>query len=112
MLPNNLRRVVELLNDLWDGVDTLADYAIRDKLEEATKMLEDPKYLYSSWNVEDVYACAKDRFNIEISEECAIAVLDNIGRSHDATIGINWDVIEVHIENYTQEHPDGIERVY
>lgn len=50
------------------------------------------------WSTEDVLGKAEE-MDIELTEEQADAILDNIERSHDASVGINWDVIEYHIES-------------
>jgi len=50
------------------------------------------------WSTEDVLGKAEE-MDIELTEEQADAILDNIERSHDACVGINWDVIEYHIES-------------
>jgi hypothetical protein len=38
--------------------------------------------------------------DIELTEEQADDILDDLAHYHDASIGINWDVISFHIENY------------
>lgn len=50
------------------------------------------------WSTEDVLGKAEE-MDIELTEEQADVILDNIERYHDASIGINWDVIEYHIES-------------
>lgn len=50
------------------------------------------------WSTEDVLGKAEE-MDIELTEEQADVILDNIERSHDASVGINWDVIEYHIES-------------
>ena len=50
------------------------------------------------WSTEDVLGKAEE-MDVELTEEQADVILDNIERSHDASVGINWDVIEYHIES-------------
>ena len=51
------------------------------------------------WCTEDVTHQA-EIMGIPLTEEQADDILDNVERYHDATIGINWDVIGTHIEMY------------
>jgi hypothetical protein len=51
------------------------------------------------WSTEDVLQQAKD-MEIELSEAQADEVLEIMKHKHDATIGINWDVIACHIQMY------------
>lgn len=51
------------------------------------------------WSTEDVLNKAQE-MGIELTEKQADAILYNVEYYHDASVGINWDVIEFHIENY------------
>ena len=55
------------------------------------------------WSTEDVLMQA-DNMNIDLTEEQADDILDNILHHHDACVGINWDVIEFHIDNYIEQN--------
>jgi acyl-homoserine lactone acylase PvdQ len=55
------------------------------------------------WSTEDVLMKAEE-MDIELTEEQADIILDNIERHHDACVGINWDVIDYHIETYVMEN--------
>jgi hypothetical protein len=57
------------------------------------------------WSTEDVIWQA-DNMDIELTEEQADAILDNVEHYHDASIGINWDVISFHIENFMDKLND------
>ena len=52
------------------------------------------------WSTIDVIDRAKEMEVAELSIEEATIILNEIERRHDASIGINWDVISCHIENY------------
>jgi hypothetical protein len=39
---------------------------------------------------------------LPISEEAGDEILENVYRYHDAEVGINWGVIDFHIENYLE----------
>jgi len=49
------------------------------------------------WSTEDVIDRASER-GIEMSEEAAKEIIAAMDRRHDATRGINWDVIDCHID--------------
>jgi hypothetical protein len=51
------------------------------------------------WCTEDVLHLAEE-MGYHISEEDADIILDDVERYHDASIGINWDVISYHIGNH------------
>ena len=55
------------------------------------------------WSTEDVLMQA-DNMNIELTEEQADDILDNMLHHHDACVGINWEVIEFHIDNYIEQN--------
>jgi hypothetical protein len=63
---------------------------------------EDDNYIIASiWSVEDVrYQATCD--DIQLDTIQAIDLLNTIDDKHDASIGINWDVIDCHIsmKNY------------
>jgi len=59
-----------------------------------------PNHIQIYWCVEDI----KSRDNLDVlSERDCREILDSINRTHDATIGVNWDVIDAHIDNYKRE---------
>ena len=63
-------------------------------------------FLSSGWFIEDVRCVIEDE-EIEgaenFTDEDCVKVLEIVARSHDATIGINWEVIECAIEFYLQQ---------
>jgi hypothetical protein len=56
----------------------------------------------STWSVQDVLEQCKNDVVIVTPAE-AREILDWIDKKHDATIGINWDVISTYIEMYLDE---------
>jgi hypothetical protein len=60
-----------------------------------------------SWSSEDIAGAAIDR-NIDLTEKEINSVMDNMENSHDCTIGINWDVINVHIDSVIEERGDSV----
>ena len=53
-----------------------------------------------TWHVDDVLEKAKQR-NIKISREKAAQLLHQVDNNHDANIGINWEVLDCYLDNYT-----------
>lgn len=54
---------------------------------------DDPDQVSVSWHIEDV-----QEVDDSLSDEQARAVLRYAKRKHDATIGINWEVLQYHID--------------
>lgn len=50
------------------------------------------------WDIADVHSRAKEQ-HINITDEQALEILHNMKRQHDASIGINWDVIDAHLDS-------------
>jgi hypothetical protein len=50
------------------------------------------------WCVDDVREQAEE-MGINLSREKAEEIVERIDQKHDATIGINWDVINFHIQD-------------
>ena len=57
------------------------------------------------WSTIDVMEKATE-MGINLTQSEAENILINIERKHDALIGINWDVIEAHIDLFIQEKTD------
>ena len=53
------------------------------------------------WHVDDVLERCEE-LGITMSRDKALDVLHTIKNRHDANLGINWTVIDCHIEEYTQ----------
>jgi len=51
------------------------------------------------WHWQDIYEKGKGK----ITKEEAMEILEQIDNTHDACLGVNWDIIENYIENYLQE---------
>jgi len=59
------------------------------------------------WHVDDVLDHALNGSDKKLTMESAVEVLNSITSSMDACVGINWDVLDVHIRNNGVELPDG-----
>lgn len=60
------------------------------------------KTISITWSTQDVLDVA-EQMGHNITEYQADYILDRIKIDHDACIGINWDVIEGHIESFMDE---------
>jgi acyl-homoserine lactone acylase PvdQ len=63
------------------------------------------KTIEIKWSTDDVLMVA-DKMEVELSEKEADEILDRLLRYHDANVGINWDVIESHIEDLLIKQTD------
>lgn len=59
---------------------------------------------YSIWRVEDVFEKAEEMGIVSLSEEEAIEILNRIHLTMDASIGINWDVLDYYITEVWHEN--------
>lgn len=55
-----------------------------------------------SWFASDVVDRALEIYDVVLTDDEAQAILDNVLQQHDASIGVNWDVIDTHI---LEDHP-------
>ena len=75
------------------------DKAFWDDVKTIERFIEEfPNYLYSAWHIDDV-----KQQDSSLTDEEAREILQSIDHNHDATIGINWDVIDAAIEMYKQD---------
>lgn len=69
----------------------------------AKEYLRSQGYLMDGgWCVDDVIGKAED-MGYELSEKDANEILDGIGRTMDAEVGINWYVIESNIDEFIED---------
>lgn len=64
------------------------------------EILAATKQIASIWGIEDVQSIRPD-----LSDDQAWEVLQTASREEDATIGINWDILEFHAEALFGEQP-------
>lgn len=64
-----------------------------------------PDYITVTWHIDDLKSLVQDKeLPIEgLTDDDYREILQIAGRCHDATMGINWDVLEVHLEWYARE---------
>ena len=65
------------------------------------KSIDEDGYIHIKWHIDDVKATAEQMgIASRMTDEDAREILEIVKHRHDASVGINWDVIEVHIDNY------------
>ena len=79
--------------------DHLCEMEIRE-LTRKCEMLASPDWIGILWGVEDVKDVAP-----HLSDDQARDVLQTVEQHHDATIGINWDVLET-VADMLYEEPE------
>lgn len=58
----------------------------------------------NEWSLTDIVERANEKYEIELSNEDAVVIKNSICQTHDATIGINWDVIDNHILDFKENN--------
>lgn len=69
--------------------------------EDLIQELLNRGYIRVLWHKEDVECTAVD-MGVTLTEDQIEQVIDNISHDHDANTGVNWYVIQHHIENVLQ----------
>jgi len=75
---------------------------IKDQIARLKKMNPEAEIASSIWTTDDVFSQAES-IDVEITEEQAVEVIRIVQSKQDASIGINWEVIETHIYGVTSK---------
>lgn len=79
---------------------------VADQLEVTAEILDDPKENKDSilieWWIDDVHQVAEE-MEITLSDDDAREILKAIDRSHDANLGVNWEIIEIYINYHLED---------
>jgi hypothetical protein len=74
---------------------------VKDLRKHLDKYLKNNETIaWDIWTLEDVFDQAKN-LKIKITKEQAIQILETMQHRKDASIGLNWDVLTIHIEDIT-----------
>ena len=60
--------------------------------------MSEHKTLTIEWSTEDIISQAHD-MGVDLDIDQAYEILEQVIDDHDASVGINWDVIEYHISD-------------
>jgi len=69
-----------------------------DKLD--IKRINSGEAIAIIWSIDDVFAKAAE-LKAHITTDAAMEILAEVQHRHDCTIGITWDVIDYHVQNYS-----------
>ena len=86
-------------------VELQEEFKLIDQCQDIIQASIENKIINSisiSWCADDVKQQASD-MNVELTEKEIIDVLSSMKNYHDASIGINWEVIEAHINDVINE---------
>lgn len=74
-------------------------FLIKEAVKKDLGLGEDKDSISISWHIDDVKEIAPD-----LTDDQCREVLQNADNDHDATIGVNWDVLEYHVDEVREEH--------
>lgn len=96
-LKDMLQRL-QLNNEAWQTFNAIAERQLGNNIKKITRndMIEEIAII---WNIEDVQSIRPD-----LTHKQASIVLQQLKEVHDASIGINWDTIEVVADNLFPMH--------
>jgi len=94
---------MEAYNKIKQLMEPLGDYS-RDKLVK--RLNKDLGYFSGNFQIGDILGQAEN-MGIDLTNEQAKEIAEDIERMHDASIGINWEVIDTFIDMYCNDN--GIE---
>ena len=81
----------------WDHIDASTAIAHIQTLEGGSDTF------YKTWHIDDVLS-----LNPQLSRDFARLVLQMAMDNHDATIGINWEVLQIYIDRVLEMQSAGI----
>jgi hypothetical protein len=83
----------------------LSDHEQKVMIDKIHKAIADHKTKFGSvWSIEDIrYRALERETPVALTNEQAIEIAGIIEHRHDATIGINWDVIDETISYFLED---------
>lgn len=98
----------QLSPDFLAGLSVALEWHLKQALEQA-QMVEwygdPPKAQVGGWCTEDVISCGQQDCEVDLTEDQAHAILMKVEEDMNATVGINWTIIELAIRDWLDEHP-------
>ena len=70
--------------------------------------MSEHKTLTIEWSTEDIISQAHHSMGVDLDIDQASEILEEVIDDHDASVGINWDVIEYHISE-SEHYIDALE---
>lgn len=100
----NLRKdIINLLNDCKGQLNSDNHDHAKVIAEIDERVAELSEQGFSPWHADDVLDRAERLEIANFSKNDALAVLERLETCHNAELGINWEIIEHHIEEYLKE---------
>jgi len=91
---------------VYEGVhptDTDVTFSVKSLTEIAEKKKGrvnlTKKTLEDTWHVQDIIERAKEQHDLDIDEKDALEVLEYLDSHYSAELGINWEIIDIAINN-------------
>lgn len=97
--PEHEKAVVDKAIELGRIVGSLPDDAEFVSIKKVLRVNKDKDHICIKWKISDVIDRASER-GLTITEHQAKGILNSIKRNHDASVGINWDVIDSQTDSY------------
>jgi len=79
---------------------------VREVIERLQHYDLDAHVAVSLWSTDDVLCMVDEDDGLKLTQEQANKIIDDIDHHHDASIGINWEVIRCHIDFLEQDLED------
>jgi hypothetical protein len=73
---------------------------VKDIIERLQTRDPEEEIAVSIWSADDVKNTSENDTNIILTDEQATAIIKEVDHYHDACVGINWDVIQCHIDMF------------
>lgn len=78
--------------------DNMTDFKLQEILERALSN----DWIAAWWHISDVKEC----FGGPLSDEDAREILQDVICDHDASVGVNWDVINYYVGEWRKEQEE------
>jgi hypothetical protein len=97
----------EAKTSFLDALNEMEQEAIEGAIQvtskyESRKEVDDLGYFGGGWQLDDIIGIGEG-MKYTITEEMAREIAEGIVRLFDASVGINWDVIDSHVLSYGQD---------
>lgn len=86
-----------MTNEQKEVLNQIPTYVIRQFLEQ------ERNHAFILWSLEDVIGRAEN-IGSEMPQSVAIDIMGNISKSADCELGITWDTLDFHIEEWIEEN--------
>lgn len=102
-MANNIKEADQKLESVVKKLKNDKHISMSDRhimlfiLSEVKDLLTTDEQIFISWSFEDVIHQGKSR-GIDLTDDHAKDILQAIEKKHNTSIGINWNVIDAHLD--------------